>query len=71
MMNRLGNCVVYHDMESIIYIYKSQEWNRPTREYFSDLTDELSWSKQGAKDVNEVTGLQILSNAELKCMLTN
>ena len=25
MMNRLGNCVMYHDTNSIIYTYKSQE----------------------------------------------
>ena len=40
-MNRLGNGVVYHDMDSIIYFYKSQEWNPPPGEYLSDLTDEL------------------------------
>ena len=25
MMNKLGNCVMYHDTDSIIYTYKSQE----------------------------------------------
>ena len=44
MMNRLGNCVMYHDTDSIIYTYKSQEWIPP-----SDLTDELSCSKIGCK----------------------
>ena len=53
-MNRLGNCVLYHDMGSIIYTYKLQEWIPPAGEYLSDLTDELSCSKI---DVNEVTGL--------------
>ena len=41
MMNRLGNCVLYHDTDSIIYTYKLQEWIPPTAEYLSDLTDEL------------------------------
>ena len=49
MMNRLGNCVLYHDMDSIIYTYKSQEWIPPTGEYLGDLTDELSCSKIGCK----------------------
>ena len=50
MMNRLGNCVTYHDMDSIIYTYKLQEWIPPsTGEYLSDLTDELSCSKIGCK----------------------
>ena len=26
MMNKLGNHVMFHDMDSIIYTYKSQEW---------------------------------------------
>ena len=49
MMNRLGNCVMNHDMDSIIYTYKLQEWIPPTGEYLSDLTDELSYSKIGCK----------------------
>ena len=49
MMNRLGNCVLYHDTDSIIYTYKSQEWIPPTGEYLSDLTDELSCSRIGCK----------------------
>ena len=49
MMNRLGNHVLYHDTDSIIYTYKSQEWIPPTGEYLSDLTDELSCSKIGCK----------------------
>ena len=49
MMNRLGNCVLYHDTDSIIYTYKSQEWIPPTREYLGDLTDELSCFKIGCK----------------------
>ena len=44
-MNRLGNRVMYHDMDSIIYTYKSQEWILPPGEYLGDLTDELSCSK--------------------------
>ena len=49
MMNGLGNRVLYHDTDSFIYTYKSQEWIPPTGEYLSDLTDELSCSKVGCK----------------------
>ena len=49
MMNRLGNRVLYHDMDSIIYTYKSQEWIPPTGEYLGDLTDELLYSKIGCR----------------------
>ena len=49
MMNKLGNRVMYHDMDSNIYTYKSQEWIPPIGEYLSDLTDELSCSKIGCK----------------------
>ena len=36
MMNRLGNCVMYHDTNSIIYTYKSQEWIPSTGESLCD-----------------------------------
>ena len=49
MMNKLGNCVMYHDMDSIIYTYKLQEWMPPIGEYLSDFMDELSCSKIGCK----------------------
>ena len=49
MMNRLGNHALYHDMDSIIYTYKSQKWILPTGEYLGDSTDELSCSKIGCK----------------------
>ena len=49
MMNKLGNHVMYHDTDSIIYTYKSQEWIPPIGEYLGDLTDELSCSKIGCK----------------------
>ena len=49
MMNKLGNCVMYHDMDSIIYTYKSQEWIPPIGEYLSDLMDELLCNKIGCK----------------------
>ena len=49
MMNRLGNPVLYHDTDSIIYTYKSQEWIPPTGEYLGDLTDELLCSKIDCK----------------------
>ena len=49
MMNKLGNHVVYHDTDSIIYTYKLQEWIPPIGEYLSDLMDELSCSKIGCK----------------------
>ena len=49
MMNRLGNCVMYHDMDSIIYTCKLQEWIPSTGEFLGDLTDELSCSKIGCK----------------------
>ena len=35
-MNRLGNHVMYHDMDSIIYTYKSQEWIPPTEKYLGE-----------------------------------
>ena len=49
MMNKLGNHVMYHSTDSIIYTYKSQEWIPPIGEYLGDLTDELSCSKIGCK----------------------
>ena len=49
MMNRSSNCVLYHDTDSIIYTYKSQEWIPLTGEYLGDLTDELSCSRIGCK----------------------
>ena len=49
MMNKLGNCVMYHDTDSIIYTYKSQEWIPSIGEYLGDLMDELSCSKIGCK----------------------
>ena len=49
MVNRLGNHVLYHDTDSIIYTYKSQEWIPPTGEYLGNLTDELLCSKIGCK----------------------
>ena len=49
-MNKLGNRVMYHDMDSIIYTYKSQELIPPIGEYLGDLTDELSCSKISCKE---------------------
>ena len=49
MMNKLGNRVMYHDTNSIIYTYKSQEWIPPIGEYLGDLMDELSCNKIGCK----------------------
>ena len=49
MMNKLGNCVMYHNMDSIIFTYKLQESIPPIGEYLSDLTDELSCNKIGCK----------------------
>ena len=49
MMNKLCNCVMYHDTDSIIYTYKLQEWIPPIGEYLGDLTDELSCSKIGCE----------------------
>ena len=49
MMKKLGNCVMYHDTDSIIYTYKSQEWIPLIGEYLGDLMDELSCSKIGCK----------------------
>ena len=49
MMNKLDNRVMYHDMDSIIYTYKLQEWIPPIGEYLGDLMDELSCSKIGCK----------------------
>ena len=49
MMNKLGNHVMYHDTDSIIYTFKSQEWIPPIGEYLGDLMDELLCSKIGCK----------------------
>ena len=49
MMNKLGNRVMYHDTDSIIYTYKWQEWIPPIGEYLGDLMDELSCNKIGCK----------------------
>ena len=49
MMNRLGECIMYHNTDSIIYTYKSGQWIPPTGEYLGDLTNELSCSKIGCK----------------------
>ena len=46
---KLGNHVMYHDMDSITYTYKSQERIPPIGECLSDLMDELSCSKIGCK----------------------
>ena len=45
----LGNHVMYHDTDSIIYTYKSQEWIPPIGEYLGNLMDELSCNKIGCK----------------------
>ena len=49
MMNKLGNCVMYHNTDSNIFTCQSPVWIPPTGEYVSDLTDELSCSKIGWK----------------------
>ena len=49
MVNKLGNRVMHHDTDSIIYTYKLQKWIPLIGEYLSDLMDELSCSKIGCK----------------------
>ena len=49
MMNKLGNRVMFHNTDSIIYTCKAQEWIPPTGEYLGDLTDKLSCTKIGCK----------------------
>ena len=38
----LGNCVIYHDTDSVIYSYYPGQWRPPTGCYLGDLTDKLT-----------------------------
>ena len=46
-MERLGNRVLYHDTDSIIYSVKEGEYNPPLGSYLGQLTDELSCKELG------------------------
>ena len=47
VMERLGNRVLYHDTDSIIYSVKEGEYNPPLGSYLGQLTDELSCKELG------------------------
>ena len=49
VMFTLGERVLYHDTDSIIYTSKEDEYDPPTGEFLGDLTDELSCSKIGCE----------------------
>ena len=42
VMLRLGDHVIYHDTDSVIYSYYPGQWRPPTGCYLGDLTDELT-----------------------------
>ena len=49
-MNKLGDGVLYHDTDSIIYSVKdSDQYISPLGEYLGELTDELSCKQIGCK----------------------
>ena len=47
VMQRLGDRVLYHDTDSIIYSVKEGEYNPPLASYLGQLTDELSCRELG------------------------
>ena len=52
VMERLGNRVLYHDTDSIIYSVKEGEYNPPLGSYLGQLTDELSCKELGCSTEN-------------------
>ena len=49
VMNRLGERVLYHDTDSIIFSVKEGEYSPPLGPYLGQLTDELSCKELGCK----------------------
>ena len=47
LMQCLGERVLYHDTDSVIYSYFPHEWRPPQGEFLGDLTDELSCAEVG------------------------
>ena len=52
VMNRLGDRVLYHDTDSIIFSVKDGEYLPPLGEYLGQLTDELTCKELGCKKVD-------------------
>ena len=52
VMQRLGDRVLYHDTDSIIYSVKEGEYNPPLGSYLGQLTDELSCKELGCSKEN-------------------
>ena len=52
VMQRLGDRVLYHDTDSIIYSVKEGEYNPPLGSYLGQLTDELSCRELGCSKEN-------------------
>ena len=52
IMQRLGDRVLYHDTDSIIYSVKEGEYNPPLGSYLGQLTDELSCKELGCSKEN-------------------
>ena len=51
-MQRLGDRVLNHDTDSIIYSVKEGEYNPPLGSYLGELTDELSCKELGYSKEN-------------------
>ena len=47
IMNPLGNRVMYHDTDSVIYMSYLGQWKPPTDKYLGDLADELACHQIG------------------------
>ena len=48
-MDRLGDRVLYHDTNSIIFSVKEGEYSPPLGSYLGELTDELTFKELGCK----------------------
>ena len=46
-MNWLGNRVMYHETDSVIYSSYPGQWQPPTGKYLGDLADELACHQIG------------------------
>ena len=49
LMNKLGERVLYHDTDSVIYRYYPWEWKPEVGKYLGDLTDELLCKEIGCE----------------------
>ena len=47
IMNRLGNRVMYHNTDSVIYMSYPGQWKPPTGKYLGDLANELACLQTG------------------------